>query len=113
VTQTAPTWRFTRSASEPARPNRSKMCYIWKNIWKNICNVTKNTPFLAVEVVQRLAVDEAISVDARVDSLCFVNFFFRVVFCVKDHEAQKLTQEVTFVKCKNTWRTNPKKTPKR
>uniref|UniRef100_A0A3Q3R112 Lipase domain-containing protein n=1 Tax=Monopterus albus TaxID=43700 RepID=A0A3Q3R112_MONAL len=30
----------------------------------------------------------------------------KMVFCVKDPEAQSLTQEVTFVKCKDAWRTN-------
>nr|AKG97518.1 lipoprotein lipase [Larimichthys crocea] len=37
----------------------------------------------------------------------------KMVFCVKDPEAPKLTQEVTFVKCKDAWRTNSKRTPKR
>ncbi|KAI3368796.1 hypothetical protein L3Q82_025782, partial [Scortum barcoo] len=37
----------------------------------------------------------------------------KMVFCVKDPEAQKLTQEVTFVKCKDAWRTNLKRDPKR
>lgn len=43
----------------------------------------------------------------------FLNLFFRMVFCIKDPEAQKLTQEVTFVRCKDAWRTNSKRTPKR
>ncbi|KAE8294210.1 Lipoprotein lipase [Larimichthys crocea] len=37
----------------------------------------------------------------------------KMVFCVKDPEAPKLTQEVTFVKCKDAWRTNSKRAPKR
>ncbi|KAK5870225.1 hypothetical protein PBY51_024878 [Eleginops maclovinus] len=37
----------------------------------------------------------------------------KLVFCVKDPEATKLTQEVTFVKCKDAWRTNTKRAPKR
>ncbi|KAM6938227.1 lipoprotein lipase [Lycodopsis pacificus] len=37
----------------------------------------------------------------------------KMVFCVKDHGAQTLTQEVIFVKCKDAWRTNTKRTPKR
>ncbi|KAI4829125.1 hypothetical protein KUCAC02_023187 [Chaenocephalus aceratus] len=37
----------------------------------------------------------------------------KLVFCVKDPGAPKLTQEVTFVKCKDAWRTNPKRAPKR
>ncbi|KAM3875874.1 lipoprotein lipase [Diretmus argenteus] len=36
----------------------------------------------------------------------------KVVFCVKDPQTQSLTQEVTFVKCKEEWRTTPKRTPK-
>ncbi|KAF3834812.1 hypothetical protein F7725_027370, partial [Dissostichus mawsoni] len=36
----------------------------------------------------------------------------KLVFCVKDPGAPKLTQEVTFVKCKDAWRTNPKRAPK-
>lgn len=32
-------------------------------------------------------------------------FFFRSVFCVKDPDAQNLLREVTFVKCKDAWRT--------
>lgn len=37
----------------------------------------------------------------------------KVVFCVKDPDTQNLTQEVTFVKCKDAWRTTAKQTPKR
>ncbi|KAM9357748.1 lipoprotein lipase [Symphorus nematophorus] len=37
----------------------------------------------------------------------------KMVFCVKDPETQNLTQEVTFVKCKEAWRTNSKRTPRR
>uniref|UniRef100_UPI0037E8D38C lipoprotein lipase n=1 Tax=Semicossyphus pulcher TaxID=241346 RepID=UPI0037E8D38C len=37
----------------------------------------------------------------------------KMVFCIKDPEAQDLTQEVTFVKCKDAWRTNSKRSPKR
>lgn len=39
--------------------------------------------------------------------------FFRMVFCIKDPEAQNLAQELTFVRCKDAWRTNSKRTPKR
>lgn len=37
----------------------------------------------------------------------------KMVFCIKNSEAQILTQEVTFVRCKDAWRTNPKRAPKR
>ncbi|XP_017262933.1 lipoprotein lipase [Kryptolebias marmoratus] len=33
----------------------------------------------------------------------------KMVFCVKDPDTQDPTQEVTFVKCKGTWRTKPKR----
>ncbi|XP_076009570.1 lipoprotein lipase [Genypterus blacodes] len=34
----------------------------------------------------------------------------KLVFCVKDPESQTVTQEVTFVKCKDAWRSNSKQT---
>lgn len=37
----------------------------------------------------------------------------KMVFCIKDPDAQKLTQELTFVKCKDPWRTNRKRTLRR
>ncbi|KAM9848628.1 lipoprotein lipase [Aulostomus maculatus] len=37
----------------------------------------------------------------------------KVVFCVKDPDSQNLTQEVTFVKCKDPWRMTPKRTSRR
>ncbi|XP_056133872.1 lipoprotein lipase [Lampris incognitus] len=37
----------------------------------------------------------------------------KLVFCVKDPRAQILTQEVTFVKCKDAWRTTSRNTPER
>ncbi|XP_077964593.1 lipoprotein lipase isoform X4 [Gasterosteus aculeatus] len=37
----------------------------------------------------------------------------KMVFCVKDNEAQKFQQEVTFVKCKGAWRRNQRRTLKR
>ncbi|CAI5639785.1 lipoprotein lipase [Oreochromis niloticus] len=37
----------------------------------------------------------------------------KMVFCIKDPDAQTLTQELTFVKCKDPWRTNRKRTPRR
>uniref|UniRef100_A0A3Q4G3H3 triacylglycerol lipase n=1 Tax=Neolamprologus brichardi TaxID=32507 RepID=A0A3Q4G3H3_NEOBR len=37
----------------------------------------------------------------------------KMVFCIKDADAQKLTQELTFVKCKDSWRTNRKRTLRR
>lgn len=39
----------------------------------------------------------------------FFNFFFRMVFCVKDPDSKSLTQEVTFVRCTDAWRTTPKR----
>ncbi|XP_072245681.1 lipoprotein lipase [Leuresthes tenuis] len=33
----------------------------------------------------------------------------KMVFCVKDPDSHNLTQEVTFVKCKDAWRINPKR----
>ncbi|KAG7230797.1 hypothetical protein INR49_019611 [Caranx melampygus] len=37
----------------------------------------------------------------------------KMVFCVKDPDVHNLKQEVTFVKCKDSWRTNRKQTQKR
>lgn len=37
----------------------------------------------------------------------------KMVFCVKDPEAQDITKEVIFVKCKDAWRSNSKRSPKR
>ncbi|XP_077390279.1 lipoprotein lipase [Festucalex cinctus] len=37
----------------------------------------------------------------------------KVVFCVKDPESSNLTQELTFVKCKDAWRTDTKRASKR
>ncbi|XP_019752215.1 lipoprotein lipase [Hippocampus comes] len=37
----------------------------------------------------------------------------KVVFCIKDPDSSNLTRELTFVKCKDAWRTNTKRTSKR
>ncbi|XP_057696491.1 lipoprotein lipase isoform X1 [Corythoichthys intestinalis] len=37
----------------------------------------------------------------------------KMVLCSKDPDSSNLMQELTFVKCKGTWRTHPKSTPKR
>uniref|UniRef100_A0A3Q4BX88 triacylglycerol lipase n=1 Tax=Mola mola TaxID=94237 RepID=A0A3Q4BX88_MOLML len=37
----------------------------------------------------------------------------KMVFCVKDPNTKDVTQEVTFVRCKDAWRTNSKQAPKR
>ncbi|KAM9797221.1 lipoprotein lipase [Syngnathus typhle] len=37
----------------------------------------------------------------------------KVVFCIKDPDSTNLTHELTFVKCKDSWRANPKRTSKR
>ncbi|CAJ1060493.1 lipoprotein lipase [Xyrichtys novacula] len=37
----------------------------------------------------------------------------KMVLCVKNPETRDLTQEVTFVKCKDAWRTNSKRSPRR
>lgn len=122
MTQTALTWRFTKSASELARPNKSKLCYIGKKT-ENIGNVTKNTLFNSIICRRGSSSNGTFQSVALIfplmkllewmKSSCFMNFFSRMVFCVKDPETQNLTQEVTFVKCKDAWRTNPKRTPKR
>uniref|UniRef100_A0A8C5EJQ7 triacylglycerol lipase n=1 Tax=Gouania willdenowi TaxID=441366 RepID=A0A8C5EJQ7_GOUWI len=37
----------------------------------------------------------------------------KMVFCVKDSDTPNLKHEVTFVKCKDAWRTNSKRAPRR
>uniref|UniRef100_A0A672ILX4 triacylglycerol lipase n=1 Tax=Salarias fasciatus TaxID=181472 RepID=A0A672ILX4_SALFA len=37
----------------------------------------------------------------------------KMVFCIKDPDAHSFKREVTFVKCKDAWRTNSKRAPKR
>ncbi|XP_051928816.1 lipoprotein lipase isoform X2 [Hippocampus zosterae] len=37
----------------------------------------------------------------------------KVVFCIKDPDSSNLTRELTFVKCKDAWRPNTKRTSKR
>lgn len=48
----------------------------------------------------------------KVAQLIYQLIFDRMVFCVKDPDVQSLTQELTFVRCKDAWRTN-KRNPKR
>lgn len=57
--------------------------------------------------------ESLISTLTRTNQQCFMKFSHRMVFCIKDPDAQKLTQELTFVKCNGPWRRNRKQTPKR
>lgn len=89
-TRRALTWKFTKSASEPERASRSR-CTVPRSLQHH---------WMLTSVLYRSA--------AGSDS-CLIIFFFRLVFCVKDPEVHTLTQEITFIRCQDSWKKNPKR----